>query len=72
MSPTSDIRVELLDQYMDEHRVDRAVLVQPLYPGEDNSYVAHCATRQPERFCAVCVVDSGAPERSRPTFLLGY
>ncbi|MEE2738573.1 MAG: amidohydrolase family protein [Planctomycetota bacterium] len=62
MSPTSDIRVELLDQYMDEHRVNRAVLVQPLYPGEDNSYVAHCATRQPERFCAVCVVDSGTPK----------
>ena len=58
VSPASDIPVELLDQYMCEHGVDRAVLVQPLYPGTDNSYVAACAAAEPHRFRAVCVVDA--------------
>lgn len=51
---------------MDEYGVDRAVLVQPLYPGEDNSYVADCARAEPERFAAACVVDPrelGAEDR---------
>jgi len=64
VSPTSDIPIELLLDYMDEHGVERAVLVQPMYPGEDNSYVADCAA--PDRFAAVCVVDpttSGAEDR---------
>ena len=56
-SPACDISLELLEQYMDEHGVDRAVIVQPLYPGEDNSYVADCAASNPDRFAAVCVVD---------------
>ena len=51
------IAPELLGQYMDEHGVDRAVLVQPVYPGEDNSYAADAAAREPARFAAVCVVD---------------
>jgi predicted TIM-barrel fold metal-dependent hydrolase len=46
---------------MDEHGVDRAVLVQPAYPGEDNSYVADCAADQPDRFAAVCVVNPTTP-----------
>jgi predicted TIM-barrel fold metal-dependent hydrolase len=66
VSPHSDVPVELLEEYMDEHGVDRAVLVQPLYPGEDNSYVADSAADKPEKFAAVCVVDPrrpGAAER---------
>lgn len=66
VSPLSDVPVELLDQYLAEHQVDRAVLVQPLYPGEDNSYIAACAAAQPERLAAVCVVDpreDAAPDR---------
>ncbi len=59
VSPASDVPVELLLDYMDEHGVDRAVLVQPSYPGEDNSYVADCAADQ--RFAAVCVVNPTTP-----------
>jgi len=66
MSPTSDIPLELLRLYMDEHGVGRAVLVQPMYPGEDNSLVADAARAEPDRYAAVCVVDPrqpGAAER---------
>lgn len=57
VSPCSDVPVELLRQYMAEHGVDKAVLVQPLYPGEDNSYVANCATADSSNLAAVCYVD---------------
>lgn len=62
VSPVSDVPVELLNEYMNEHQVERAVLVQPLYPGEDNRYVADTAAAMPERFAAVCVVDPRRPE----------
>jgi L-fuconolactonase len=57
-----DVSPALLGQYMEEHGVDRAVLVQPVFSGEDNSYVADTAAREPERFAAVCVVDPGMPD----------
>jgi len=66
MSPASDIPLELLSQVMNEHGVSRAVLVQPMYPGEDNSLVADAARAEPERYAAVCVVDPrypAAPDR---------
>ncbi|MSP14403.1 MAG: amidohydrolase [Chloroflexi bacterium] len=66
VSPYCDIPIELFQEYMAEHGIDRAVLVQPIYAGEDNSYVANCAAARPERFAAVCVVDPrvpGAPDR---------
>ena len=69
VSPLSDVPVELLMQYMDEYRVDQAVLVQPLFPGEDNSYVADCAQADPARFAAVCVVD---PRREDAAQQLSY
>ena len=69
VSPLSDVPVELLIQYMDEYRVDQAVLVQPLFPGEDNSYVADCAQADPARFAAVCVVD---PRREDAAQQLSY
>jgi predicted TIM-barrel fold metal-dependent hydrolase len=62
MSPASDIPLELLRHYMDEHGVDRAVLVQPMYPGGDNSLVADAARAEPDRYAAVCVVDPRLPE----------
>jgi L-fuconolactonase len=62
VSPVCDVPLELLEQYMAEHGVERAVLVQPLFPGDDNSYVADCAAAAPERFAAVCVVDPRAAE----------
>lgn len=61
VSPLCDVPVELLMEYMVEHAIDRAVLVQPMYPGEDNSYVADCAADDPQRFAAVCVVDPRQP-----------
>lgn len=66
ISPHADVPVELLAEYMAEHGVDRAVLVQPLFPGEDNSYVAACAAAEPDKYAAVCVVDPrklGAADR---------
>jgi hypothetical protein len=48
MSPVSDVSAEVLDEYLAEHGIDRAVLVQPVYPGEDNGYVADCAARRPD------------------------
>lgn len=57
VSPFSDVSLELLADYLEEHGVERAVLVQPLYPAQDNSYVADCAAAQPEKYAAVCVVD---------------
>src|SRR5687768_15266618 len=62
VSPVCDVPVELLTEYMAEYGVERAVLVQPLFPREDNSYVADCAAAAPERLAAVCVVDPRSPE----------
>ncbi|MBC7810780.1 MAG: amidohydrolase [Burkholderiales bacterium] len=61
VSSTSDVPVELLLEYMDEYGVDRAALVQPMFPGEDNSYVADSAAANPERFTAVCIIDPRTP-----------
>lgn len=62
MSPASDIPVDLLRHYMDEHGVGRTVLVQPMYPGDDNSLVADVARAEPDRFAAVCAVDPRKPD----------
>lgn len=62
MSPTSDVPLELLRRYLDDHGVARAVLVQPMYPGEDNSLIADAARAEPDRYAAVCVVDPRLPE----------
>lgn len=61
VSPASDVPLELFEQYMHEYDVERAVLVQPLYPGEDNTYIADCAAQNPSRFAAVCVIDPRMP-----------
>jgi predicted TIM-barrel fold metal-dependent hydrolase len=52
---TADIPLSLLKTYLAEHGVDRAVLVQPMYPGEDNSMVVDAARAEPGRFAAVVV-----------------
>ncbi|MBI5929724.1 MAG: amidohydrolase [Chloroflexi bacterium] len=62
VSPFSDVPIELLADYMAEYGVDRAVLVQPLFPGVDNSYIADCAAADPHKYAAVCVVDSSQPD----------
>ncbi len=61
MSPLCDVPLSLFKQYLDEHGVERAVLVQPMYPGEDNSLVADAARAEPDRFAAVVVVDPRTP-----------
>ena len=62
VSAACHVPLELLQQYMDEYGVDRAVIVQPVYPGQDNSYVADCAASEPDRFAAVCVVNPSEPD----------
>jgi L-fuconolactonase len=59
--PQTDVPIEFARETMDEHAVERAVLVQPVFRGEDNSYVADCAQAEPRRFAAVCVVDPRIP-----------
>jgi predicted TIM-barrel fold metal-dependent hydrolase len=62
VSPVADVPVSLLTQYMEEYGVDRAVLIQPICAGEDNSYIADAAAAQAERFAAVCAVDPRRPD----------
>lgn len=66
IQPQCDIPIELVLRYLDDHGVGRAVLVQPAFRGEDNSYLADTAAQRPDQFACVCVVDprlSGADER---------
>lgn len=61
VSPVCDIPVELLLGYMDELQIERSVIVQPMFPHEDNSYMVQCCDERPDRFAAVCVVDPTVP-----------
>lgn len=56
-SPQAQAPLELLLDYMDEAGVERAVFVQPWFHHWDNSYIATCLRRSPERFRGVCVID---------------
>src|SRR3954447_12775161 len=55
------VPVERAMEVLDRHGVSRAVLVQPMFRGEDNSYVADAAAERPDRLSAVCVVDPRSP-----------
>ncbi len=62
----SEASPELLLDYMDEADVDKAVLVQPVYYGSDNTYLSSVLKRFPGKFAGVCVVhpwDRDAPDR---------
>ena len=59
--PQTDVPIELASETMIDHQIDRSVLVQPVFRGEDNSYVASCASAEPARFAAVAVVDPRTP-----------
>jgi predicted TIM-barrel fold metal-dependent hydrolase len=61
VSGETDVPLDAAAATLAEHGIDRGVLVQPVYPGEDNSYVAACARAQPDKFAAVCVVDPRIP-----------
>jgi predicted TIM-barrel fold metal-dependent hydrolase len=60
-SPQSQAPVELFLDYMDEAGVQRAVFVQPWFHHWDNSYIAGCLQRFPDRFRGVCVIDPRGP-----------
>ncbi len=54
---------ERLIEQMDARNVSQAALVQRAHVyGYDNSYVVDAAARYPDRFGAICVVDSTAPD----------
>jgi predicted TIM-barrel fold metal-dependent hydrolase len=57
VGPHEDVPIERALEVLDRHGVGRAVLVQPMFRGEDNSYVADAAAARPDRLSAVCVVD---------------
>jgi predicted TIM-barrel fold metal-dependent hydrolase len=60
-SPQSMAPVELLFDYMEEAGVEKAVFVQPWFHHWDNSYIASCLERFPDRFRGVCVIDPRGP-----------
>ena len=55
---------EMLLQEMDQFGIDFAVLVQPIYLGWDNTYVAECAKTWPRRFRAHGLIDPVDPDRA--------
>ena len=61
VSPQTAVPIELASDTLLEHHVEWAVLVQPVFRCEDNTYVAACASAEPNRFAAVCVVDPRVP-----------
>jgi predicted TIM-barrel fold metal-dependent hydrolase len=61
VSPVCDVPIELLEQYLLEYGVGRALLIQPVFRAEDNEYVAASAAVDPDRLAAVCVVDPRRP-----------
>ena len=54
--------VELLNETMADAGVDKAVIVQPVHYLYDNSYVAACLRRFPDKFAAIGLVDRHAPD----------
>jgi predicted TIM-barrel fold metal-dependent hydrolase len=53
--------MEMLLEEMDAHRIDAAVLVQVIYYGWDNRYLAECLRRHPTRFRAQGLIDPTDP-----------
>ena len=53
--------VEDLIRFMDLNRIDRTVLIQCMYHGYDNSYMADCLKRYPERLHGVALLDPKKP-----------
>jgi predicted TIM-barrel fold metal-dependent hydrolase len=67
VGPREDVPVERALEVLERNGVAHAVLVQPMFLGEDNGYIADAAAGRPDRFAAVCAVDSRSPVAdSRP------
>lgn len=54
--------VEMLVEELDRNGIDGCVLVQVIYYGWDNRYVAECAKRHPRRFRAQGLIDPTDPQ----------
>ena len=54
--------VEMAIDEMDRHDVRNAVLVQVIYYGWDNRYIAQCLQRHPRRFRAQGLIEPTAPD----------
>lgn len=54
--------VEMLLEEMNANAIDYTVLVQVIYYGWDNAYVAHCVKRHPQRFRAQGLIDPTDPQ----------
>jgi predicted TIM-barrel fold metal-dependent hydrolase len=59
--PPHDATVEMLLEDMDQQGCTHCVLVQVIYHGWDNTYVADCARRYPDRFKAHGLIDPTDP-----------
>lgn len=60
--PPHAATIEMLLDDMDRHGCTHAVLVQVIYHGWDNSYVADCVRRHPRRFKAHGLIDPTAAD----------
>jgi predicted TIM-barrel fold metal-dependent hydrolase len=57
--------MEMLLKEMDQFGIDFSVLVQVIYYGWDNRYIAHCLKSQPRRFRGQGLIDPTDPDRAR-------
>jgi predicted TIM-barrel fold metal-dependent hydrolase len=60
--PPHPATLEMLVEDMDRHGCTHAVLVQVIYHGWDNTYVADCVRRDPRRFKAHGLIDPTDPK----------
>ncbi|MCK2244169.1 MULTISPECIES: amidohydrolase [unclassified Crossiella] len=60
-TPTGEAPWPAYLRLLDEHGIDRALLVQPSFLGVDNSYLLTAIAAQPERFRGVVVLDTADP-----------
>jgi predicted TIM-barrel fold metal-dependent hydrolase len=60
--PKIPASLEILVKEMDEHKIDRCVLVQTIYHGWDNRYLVHCLKAEPKRFKGQGLIDPTDPK----------
>lgn len=60
--PKTPASLEILVKEMDDHDIDRCVLVQTIYHGWDNGYLVHCLKAAPKRFKGQGLIDPTDPK----------
>lgn len=65
MHPAEPAPVELLLETMQQHGVDKAIIVQPSNYGYDHSYVAACMSRYAGRLGGVALLDFKRPDAAQ-------